>query len=152
MVGGTALVTPLRRLCAAAGYWSLRRCGGSSCDVRPLDLSDFSAYPTDIGRRSRRDYCDIWVSAGYLPYIAVSGRGNSNGGCVFHHERLLVHLLSIFRQSRRDAGARADRHLCRNLTTQRTAFYRGPVGRRSVGDLVCALAARRKSKLMKGRV
>ena len=48
--------------------------------------------------------------------------------------------------------ARDDRHLCRNLTTQRTAFCRWPVGRRSVGYLVCALAARCKTELMKRKV
>ena len=85
---------------------------------------------------------DVRLGNGYITRAAIPQRGDPDDRRCLHHERLLVHIVYIFCQSRRDVCARDDRHLCRNLTTQRTAFCRRPVGRRSVGYLVCALAAR----------
>ena len=75
--------------------------------------------------------------------LRVSGRSDPDCGGGFHYECLLVYVVDVIRQSRRDLCTGDDRYLCRNLPVQCTALCSRPAAWGWSRHIVCALARRR---------
>ena len=108
---GRMSATTGRGLRTGADGWRFRRRRGGARNVWTADRSNFSAYSTDTGRGFWRSHRDIRACVGHSACVTVSRRGDSDRGSRFYYERLLVYLLNIVCQSRRNVCTCDDRHV-----------------------------------------
>ncbi len=106
-----------------------RRLGGAR-DVRGAARSCCRAMSAAAPRSAQRVRRDVRAARRDLGMFAPPRRGRAVRGRGLHHRRVLVHGVDVVRQSRGDAGARADGHIRRHSTARRARLHRGAVRRR----------------------